>query len=606
MDLRASSGHALDFGDLDLTGETPYGGARFYANAEGATLGNPQPVERSIGSSLLDGSFVVTDKHENREPSFQIWIEATDAAQLAYGEKLLFQQCARQIEFGWTPPDGWGPKTVYHAFTSSLTHEFDDMLEMRLIRSYRLRLVCYPFGFSELEVIDVAVDSVTPSTPVVISDGTSTTGWSVTPGPASPTINSSGGVLVVTNRQSSGSPAEFGYTRGVFEFAATKTFTATDFSATEYVTADVEVRDGGPVFSAAVNGVALQQVAMTLLSNTGGNYLYRMTWRCRATAATTLTLSALGYTLTPPGGVPATPTFRIDNVQRSNQVPAGGNSSGRQALRTLEITGSARTPGSAAIEHATSGLGDVIFYTSPELGVGYSPDLSRWADTATFTSVTNEANNVSGKSFLIGMDANGTFDVPAGALPDGPHLLLVKAVVPPEVSSITWTTSTVIGGAVMGTETGVIDTTVDLTDIFEIGVPTLPSVQVPAESTGVVRVTLRPTGSTITVDELWAFHLGEDSAITQVACGAGAPALGTVHNRLFVDSATIANDGREGLFVGTQADRSDAFHAGHFAESWETHRFAPPMIQAFVVTTGAVRPSLTLRHTPAWFTHAGR
>lgn len=606
LDKDGTSKHRLDFGDLDLSGQTEYEGARFIAMAEGATLGNPEPVDKSIVSALLDGSFVTTESHGNREPAFQVWIEAADSFALSAGERILFERCSQPIELGWTPPDGWGPKTIFHAFTSHLAHEFDDMLEVnQLCRSYMLRLVCSPFGFSELEVVDDAILSPDSATVVPISDGSSAAGWSVEPGPANPTVISSGGALLVSERASSGWAAD-GYQFARYEFSASRALApVVDLRLTPYIYADVSTPNGSPVFGAAVNGVELAQVAATLLSIEEGVYRYRVTWRSRDAAAGVLRLTATSTTQTRDGLPAQVPTFVIDNVKRADQAPAGIHPGGRQSMRTLEITGSARTAGSVSIEHPETGLGDVLFYVSPELGKAYSPDQSRYVDVATTTVQNNVAASVSGQRFSASGETGVRFNIPADVLPAGAHLLMARVNTFFE-RTITWTAETVIGGQVIATESGTALSPAAPGDVFshvELGMVTLPSAELPASSTAVIRITLNANG--LQAEELWTFLMNKDSALTEIACGTGAPQPGTSHSRLFLDAPSITNGGRPGLFVGTLADRSDSYHGGALAVSWEVPRFKPPLMRAYVVTPSAPFPLVRFRHRPAWFTHAG-
>lgn len=599
----------IDFGGLDLTGIEDYDGVLFEAMGDGATLGNPQSVDRSVLSSLLDGSFVVTDSHDNREASFQVWIRASDSAALAHGEKMLFDRCSRPVEFGWTPPDGWGARTVFEAFTSHLEHEFDDLKEInQLVRSYRLRIVCYPFGFSEDEVVDVAVPFTGTPTTTVISDGTSTTGWS-TNAPAA--VSTSGGKLRVSAYASSSSPADFGYTQSLYDFTASKVLSpVVDFTATEYVTADLAVEYASATFTATVDGSPLQQVSMVLLSQTEVAYTYRVTWRCRDTSASLLTINALGGTLLLAGQFPAgDPTLVIDNVQRSNRVPMIADTTGHKSLRQIAVTGSARTMGSAQIEHETTGLGDVLFYTSNELGTGYDPDLDRWFDPASTSSIP-DADALSGLSVGLSTASSpdgADWNVPANMLPSGPHLLMLQA------SSLvggplTWTISTVIGSTLMATQTGTVQIEATGEDfvLVPMCVATLPTVKIPGEGTAVVRITLS-SPQEVRAGGLLSYFIGDGADLTHVKAGAGTPALGSVHSRLYLEAPSLSNDGAPGLFVGVAANGSDGFHPGYPAvQSWGRHPFAPPITLAHVVTTAATFARVTLRHRPAWFTHAGQ
>lgn len=595
------SQHRLDFGGLDFTGVEDYEGARFYAMADGATLGNPVPVERSIETALLDGSFVVTESHGNREPAWQVWIEAPDSVALAYGEKLLFEQCARRVEMGWTPPDGWGPRTVYEAFTSSLTHQFDDMLEMRLVRSYLLRVVAAPFGYSEDEVTDLAVEPA-PVTPVTttMASGTSATGWTSPAG----TVTSDGVSLLVPTGAPGASLDSYGTTVYYYSTETTFTFTAVNFSATRYVSADVSFRSGSQfsfssapyIYTATIDGAELSVVTSTYL----GSGVTRLTWQCADSSATTLRIRASFQTTTTSG----TFGFKIANLSRSNVAPSTPTATGRQSLRIVSVTGSARTAGSVAIGHPTQGLGDVLLYTSPELARGYNPDVTPYR-VLSGSSVTADATTIAGQYITSGK----VFEVDAASLPAGPYLIMFRAS--PDSGTgpreATVSVRSVVGGVEFAEQ---VLPTVSIPTGFSMGtysagVVTLPLTRFTDESVGSVQIEV--DASSVRLDKVWAFYLGEDADLTYVKAGAGTPALGTVHSRLFLDAPTLANDGAPGLFVGTQADRSDAFHPGYpTVQSWGRHLFAPPSVNLFVVTTGAANPSVSLRHRPAWHTHAGQ
>lgn len=595
-----TSDHRLDFGGLDLTGVEDYDGVHFYAMADGATLGNPQPVEREVVSSLLDGSFVKTESHGNREPSFQVWIEAPDSVALAYGEKLLFEQCSRQVEFGWTPPDGWGARTVFQAFTSSLAHQFDDLLELKLIRSYVLRLVCHPFGFSEDDVIDVAVEPApaVPST-VTLASGASATDWTSPAG----TVTSDGTWLRVPATAPVGSYEYLGTTVYSYYDQTTLTMSPVDFSATRYISATVVVRDitkqsttTSPAyqFPAFVDGV---QLAVASVVNLGSG-MARLTWVCDDVSATTLRIECAYTTNTTVG----TFGFKVKDVQRSNELAGTAGSTGRQSMRLAEVTGSARTAASVVVEHETAGLDEVLFYTSPTLGTGYAPNMRPWLVGGSSGTTTADTATVSGSRTMT----TARYDAPTSAMPSGPYLLMGRFRSTPGAVSVAAATSTIVGSTAYDAVT--LPTFAAPSGSWVVGVlgvVTLPGVKV-ATDVGTCRIDLTMNATT-EVDELWAFHMGEGSDLTQVSCGTGTPAIGTIHNRLFLDSPTVGSGGVPNLFVGTNADRTDAFHPPYPAvKSWGRHQFAPPLMAMFVVTTGATYPSVTLRHRPAWFTHAGQ
>lgn len=592
----------LILGDLDLT-DYPFG-VEF-----GSDFGMAQNIVKVLESGLDDGEIEVVSGVGNRTFTIPLLVEASDlnASQLA--ETLLATECAKDVnEFRIDPGDGFAAVTVFHTFRPQWGYQRDDKLEQNGYRRYTLSIPALPFGFSEDEVTDVAVPFTGTPTTEVISDGTSTTGWSTT---APGAVSTSGGKLRVSYFASSASSAGFGYTRTAYRFTAAKVLSpVVDFTDTEYVTADVATENASPVFSASVDGVALQQVSMTLLSQTASVYTYRVTWRCRDTSASLLTIGAVGYTLLLAGEFPAgDPTLVIDNVQRSNVVPTPVDANGHKSLREIPVTGSARTAGSAIIEHETTGLGDVLFYTSSNLGVGYDPDMDRWFDPASASSGA-DATTLSGLSVSIsGLDVDNGADwnPPANMLPPGPHLLMaqVKSTL---AATITWTASTVVGGVLMAVQTGTVEVaaTGDGYVMVPLGVATLPTIKVPAEGTAVVRINLTSDQFSF-VGGLLSYFIGDGSDLTHVKAGAGTPELGTVHNRLHLEAASISNGGSPGIFVGVAENGSDAYDPGYpMVQSWGRHPMVPPVTLAHLVTTAASNARLTLRHRPAWFTHAGQ
>ena len=52
----------------------------------------------------------------------------------------------------------------------------------------------------------------------------------------------------------------------------------------------------------------------------------------------------------------------VDNINRTDIKPTIGTA--RQLLRSVPVAGSARAPGSLAIEHSTNALGDVLVYVA--------------------------------------------------------------------------------------------------------------------------------------------------------------------------------------------------------------------------------------------------
>jgi hypothetical protein len=149
----------LLFGSLeladDLTGWHP--DFEIHTLADDATWGNPQPIEVAVKSLLQDGSIVATTGHDNREAFIRLTLKASDGIGLALAEQAVNAEVGRLNTLTWTPPDSFGPPTVFEVVTSSLEHTFDDMDELRLQRTYGLRLVCQPFARSVDETTATAL-----------------------------------------------------------------------------------------------------------------------------------------------------------------------------------------------------------------------------------------------------------------------------------------------------------------------------------------------------------------------------------------------------------------------------------------------------------------
>lgn len=592
--------HELTFGDLLLTGPFQATDWTYKTLGDGMTFGSAQPLEQTIASLLQDGSLVVTRGHDNREPTFLVKIEAEDAISLAEGEKALFLECSRPNLLSWTPPDGLGATSVFEVFTSSLEPIFDDVKELLVQRVYRLRLVCHPFTRSVDEVVTPALEDppVSP-TVVVISDGTSAIGWT-SPDPG--LISTAGKILVTGHRTST--PPVWLPGGGMDQYGgaadATLTMAATDFSVTPYLSLEVTPAAGVQVGSWApavyADGVLLDLVHSVPIS--GGK---RFTYLVEDASVTTLRILQTLTQQVTHGATPGSqPKISLDNISRTDLNP-GISTTGQSSLRRLTVEGSARTQGSLAVTHETGGLGDVILYTSPVLVDDYQPELMRYH--------VGGGRTVDADAVITGSQSNlMSASVPIGVLPPGGYVLVARMMTETfggEDVDLAWTAETVIGGEVVATATSDAVRLPLLDHVFAnylLGGLVLPPAAVPGESTGTVDITI-PGLSAQQIDEVWAFWVGDDSALTLVTCGEGTPTPGLIHNRLWVNSPTIL-DPRPTVYVGTEDDQSDAFHAGGLAAAWGLHSFTPGPMLVYIANSGEPNPAMELRHFPRWFTHA--
>lgn len=177
------AGHSLLFDDsielCDKDGRLSGGSYWFETLAEGASFGDPQPVEVGIASLMRDGAIVEKTGDNNRESFWMVRVCATDQGALDEGVAVLHRATGKRTTLVFTPPDGYGEARVWDVETSNLLEPngFDDLAYTRRNQMvFRLRLVCQPFRRSTTLTID---DAGTPpsSGGTLLYNCESTTGW---------------------------------------------------------------------------------------------------------------------------------------------------------------------------------------------------------------------------------------------------------------------------------------------------------------------------------------------------------------------------------------------------------------------------------------------
>lgn len=598
-------------GDLDLT-DYPF------AVEFGSDLGNPQNAAEVVDSLLTDGEIIGSSRTSNRTITIPVMAEGLDMQSLAVAEAALVAECDKQTnELTVAPGDDVAAQIVFSTFRAQLTFSRDDDEESALIRRYVLSIPALPWAMSTADVLDVALTAgVTPATST-IADGTSATGWTAVDG----TVTASGGVLHVPSHvtASTFTPNKISSRTDQIEFAATKTLAAFNFATLPYLSMDVIA--GTPSAGSAstpfqvyayVDGV---QAPVIATQNLGSKTLRVTVLSSDASASTLKIVGALQVYQSPvynPGL--ASCEFQVDNVVASNTPPAT-STTGRETLRQVSIQGSARTSGRMAIEHETAALGDVILYSRPSLGASSTPDLRRWRTTGS-VAPTADTGIVSGAREVIGTaSATATvFQVPASTLPRGGYLIYARVNSSSGTSArvLSASASTKVGATVVGVQTITSDAVTLSTgsnnyQIVPIGEVVLPPAEVPDGSSALVEIRIWSTSGNVQLDEAFAFYAGAGSALTIVHAGdAASPAVGTAHNRLWLDTPSLDRP-EYSIWLGTQADRSDAFFGGQFADGWGTHELPAGDALFFLVNTGtATYPNLSVSHRPRWWLHAGR
>lgn len=571
------------YGDLDLT-------APPYLVRFGAMYGRPENVYEALVSMMQDGEPISSTRTSNRQLELPVMIEESDLRGMAEAERALILECEKpRNTLTVDPGDGWGSATVFDTFKAQPTHEREDAHEMAGVRMFSLTIPALPFVRSATAVTIPAMPAAAIPSTVVISDGTSATGWVNNTSSAS-SVTSSGGRLLLP-----GEGTVVGDTSGVRleQFSrATLTLAATDFSATPYVSLEVQRNYDGGASGQRVrmyaDGAQLPAVMGQLSTPAYGTD--RWTFLCSDASVTTLRVEVDSWYDFPPGTTGVGPgSATIDNIKRSNVPPT--TSTARQLLRSLEVKGSVRTPVCLSVEHATTGLGDVIVYTG-----GPQADLRRWR---TGGAGIADSSLVSGAYDTTGLSGGPVFDIPSALLKRGGHVLMarVRADGASGDRAVVWS---------VGSQTGV--TRMPLTSSWSLvtlaGV-IAPDVDVLPSSSALTRVSLAHAAgsSAVQVDEVWLFYVGEGAALTVVSCGTGTPAIGTVHNRLWIRPADTERP-YPTIWRGTQADMSDAIHAGPVTTSWGDHRFMPPETQVQTVTTGVENALVSGSYFPSDAFHA--
>lgn len=600
---------ALRLGAFDLSPGLRDG---YEVRLTGLRLGRPVPVPTVVESMLQDGAVEQVTQHDNRDPQIVFAIKADDPNTLAIAEEQLFLEIQRdRNELVWKSFDDpsaedMSAESAFDVLWADLAPgdpDLWDILELHGYRLWVLTLRTLPFA-RDLEPITVPTlaSGVTPAS-TTTADGTSATNWT-----GGTTVTASGGTL----RQTVGtSPEALPGGGTTYKSSSTWTYTPaspiTAAATQKYLAVDVLLPYAG--YSAgggiSVNADAVPLRMLAVMARPGG--ITRYIFQCDDTSVAALTVFMEWQNAFAAGiGGPATVLHQIDSVTFSNQAPSTADTPGREALRTIVVEGSARTPASLAVEHESQGLGKVLVYSHPALELGgYSPDMRRWRVSGS-TAESPAATGVSGKTSSVGTAIPEVFQVPASSLPRGGFLLLSYGS--GNFTDVQVTVSTRLsGGALVGsrvTRNRAVQTKTGFAILADL---TLPVVDVPVTSDALVQIeVLSMSGAAVNYDEMFLCALGDGAALTMVDCGANLSAtLGTANSRLWVESSSIERTAPT-IWVGTTAKKADAYHGGGDAGSWMNHQFVPPGVTVFVANTGGANPAISATYYRKAHTHLPR
>lgn len=577
-------------------------GSRFRISvyADGADLGNAEQRTAVVPWQGSDGDRVEVTGYGNRDQTYKVKVESLtgDDAGLTAGEAYLSQVVGVRSELWWQAPSA-SEATVYDVETCYLDQEINDALELgvtgdaaRPVRVFTLTLTCQPHGRRPVATVvpamspGTATSTVTP-TVTVVYNGSSITGWvassAATPGNLGVRAAAGGGVenaLVPTVSTFSllGSPPSLTVPMGGDRFIRVRW-------ATTPARPPVLRMDGanGP-------GSSLVEVKPVAII---GEYVYYYLNAANRTITRFFWFLEKGQRVT------------IREIARQNVMPY--STTARQSTATFSVGGAARTALSARIRH-TGSLGDLLLYVRCEDGLGNQPPMRVHRSSASTAAIVTDTAAINGSVASLTASTPEIYEPPAAQMPEAPYLVLIRHRPSTSGVGFVYTVSTVLGGQVLGSwSSGLIwrdgFTPGQLTNT-ELGLVTMPTVRVPPGvlSSAKVRITLsvsQPTG----LDEMWAFDTTRGRLI-RLAAGTGTPTVGGSASVVMVDAPTMATP-KQGIYVGTNPDRTDARHAAATAVGQRQALVAEPGLMTAFVACEREYPALEFEFHERGYHHPG-
>lgn len=590
MPFVSNSVHGLSLGGLALVEngtdktytDAPSGETYTFRVLEPDTQwGNPEPVTTTLLSLMTNGSQVIKLRDENREPSIALTIEASGAAGLAAAEKALVAVVGEPAELKWQPPSSASVPTVFDVVWSELEHQMDSFEERFLRRSYKIALQALPYARSATQVITPAVATAAPT---VVDSGAATTNWTIQ-SPAGATLSVVSGAV-----RSTYSPAT---SIGSGLYGTSMRRTATFSTATDKYIA-VDWKSSIPsIFSLFINGslTALPEARREPGTVAG----FTRSWF--QVSSTVASVTSFEFNIIHPANT-GSATLEIDQVQKAATLPASG--SARQLTRTITPGGSVPAEGTIKVEHASSGLGQVIVFSHP-IQDGYSPPLRQWR-VAGDTPTADPVGSVSG--FQNSLVTTMSYMIPAASVPTGDVQLWARLV------KATAGSGTINGAAYSAAAAGAylgdfqnFAVTRTFPNNQWVLVPlaqlTLPTSKI--GSAGFVQIDLVSTN--LNIDEAWLFAM-DKGRLTVLDCGTGTPTVGSISNRLRITAPSLAEPFGS-IMVGVASDWSNAHTpaASTVLCNQTGHRFEPAGSTVFTVTSGPTDASVSLEHYPRGHTN---
>jgi hypothetical protein len=395
-----------------------------------------------------------------------------------------------------------------------------------------------PFGKSAAEVVTPAV--VASGGDTTLDACSTNTGWTGNVDASSATVVNAAGA----NTVSTGSA-------GSHLLAMTKTFGSTSTTAKKYVVVDYQTSEmayGLP--DAYADGVRLTRFGSMPSPVTSGFVRFYF-----VVSSLTASISTLRVEWQSSAAATAS-SFTITNVLLTGTRPTSG-STGRQQSLSVEVAGSARTPGQLQVSSPSAALGETVIYTFRETGDAgsYQPPMRRWIASSAASSVTDTAT-ISGAYNVLDASTPLRFSAPRVYLPKGTYLAMARmrsssgtTVGEVRVEAATSVSSIIGSGFTIQAQSPVTATTAWRN--VALGRLTLPTVELVQNTIGAIAVDLYQditSGANFHVDEFWLFNM-EIGTLVWVDCGSGTPGAGVDSDRLWVEPTSPLRP-RPQLWVG--------------------------------------------------------
>ncbi|GAA2008136.1 hypothetical protein [Nocardioides kribbensis] len=572
------SDYSLILGDLDLSPKSQGSGDYEYS-VYAFQRSRPEPRINIVSSLLADGAIETKTGYENRTITFLIGISAPNSDALARGEQEVFREIQKgENTLYWTPNDGVGATTVFDVQWGDIEFaEPDDwdLDEMRGDRYYTVTLRCTAFGHSALLQTFTASAVVNPAR-TVVSDGSSVSGWTFNPSTTAlaPSTDSGRTALKVTglawtvgtpNRSESGAVSP-------------------SVGPVPSVSIDYRRRslnDTVSFYIVTPTGDRLRTPALTQVSTEGFTRYHFNT--ADITTAFRLRL----YVEHADAGTPPI-VYYVDEFATQAAVPALAT---RTSLRSVDIEGSVRTPGTLTISHASTALSDVLALSCPDLARGYIPDLRRFRTSG--GSISSDSAAISGSSEPLS-GTPFTARVPYAMYEPGLYTVVARI----RTTGVGTATVTAKDGSLApasSTATCILPNTSSIYQWVTVGRIHLPPRNYGPMNAGQFDISL--TGSTsATVDDVWVIPV-KDSALTLTSTA-------LTNRRLTLASPSLDYPGGAS-WVGDAADGSDAFAAMRLLSSDQRRWFYPAQTLIYVAASGPTTPvDITGSYMASYHTNA--